>query len=119
LSRGLYTSERLFAEGLKRQDHKEFEKRVRQGYIHNANVDRPAVISVNMQISSIAVNEFLNRLHKYKDGHPANFAKITMDYTWNCIENIPEWSFEVDKVNQKWRGFGDCKPFLRMPELNL
>lgn len=116
-SRKLYTQKRLYDENLKRQSPADFEVQEKQGYVHNANVDRPAVISINMQISSMAVNEFLNRLHLFKDEEPENYAKVTMDYTGGCIINEAEKNFEQDVISQKWAGRGDCKPFLRLIEL--
>lgn len=116
-SRKLYTQKRLYDENLKRQSPADFEVQEKQGYVHNANVDRPAVISINMQISSMAVNEFLNRLHLFKDEEPENYAKVTMDYTGGCIINEAEKNFEQDVISQKWAGRGDCKPFLRLMEL--
>lgn len=118
LSRGLYTEKRLFDDSLLRQDPKEFAKREKVGYVHNANVDRPAVISINMQISSMAVVELLNRLHQFKEDAPSKYAKVMMDYCSGCIENAPEESFFQDVSSEKWAGRGDCKPFLRMPELS-
>jgi hypothetical protein len=117
LSRRLYTTKRLFDDSLLRQDPAEFAKREKQGYVHNANVDRPAVISINMQISSMAVNEMLNRLHPFKDDVPSSYAKVMMDYCGGCIENAREDDFEQDESSNKWAGRGDCKPFLRMTEL--
>ena len=117
-SRGLYTSQRLFDDGLLRQDPTEFKNREELGYVRNANVDRPAVISINMQISSMAINEFLNRLHPYKDETPDSYAKVMMDYSGGCIENVPEKDYSIDINSQKWAGRGDCKPFLRMTELS-
>lgn len=119
LSRGLYTEKRLFDDGLLRQDPTEFAKRERMGYVHNANVDRPAVISINMQISSMAIIELLNRLHQFKEDAPTKYAKVMMDYCGGCIENAPEESFVQDLSSAKWAGRGDCKPFLRMSELSL
>ena len=119
LSRGLYTAERLFDDGLLRQDPKEFAKREKAGYVHNANVDRPAVISINMQISSLALIELLNRIHPFKDDAPTKYAKVTMDYCDNCIINETEASFIQDLSSETWAGRGDYKPFLRMPELNI
>jgi molybdopterin/thiamine biosynthesis adenylyltransferase len=116
-SRKLYTQKRLYDENLKRQNPADFEEQAKQGYVHNANVDRPAVISINMQISAMAVNEFLNRLHSFKDEDPQNYAKVTMDFTGGCIINEAETDFEQDIVAQKWAGRGDCKPFLRLIEL--
>jgi len=119
LTRGLYTTKRLFDDGLYRQDPKEFAKREKAGYVHNANVDRPAVISINMQISSLAVIELLNRIHSFKDDLSTKYAKVTMDYCDTCIINENEESFTQDVSSENWAGRGDCKPFLRMPELML
>ncbi|NNT71572.1 ThiF family adenylyltransferase [Flavobacterium sp. IMCC34852] len=116
-SRKLYTSKRLADENLRRQSPEDFKELEKQGYVHNANVDRPAVISINMQISSMAVNELLNRLHPFKDETPENYAKVTMDYTGGCIMNEAENDFEQDTNSEKWVGRGDCRPFLRLMEL--
>lgn len=117
-SRGLYTSKRLYDESLLRQNPEEFENLEKQGYVHNANVNRPAVISINMQISSIAINELLNRLHPYKDETPDNYARVMMDYTGGYIINENENEFKEDESSAKYVGRGDCKPFLRMTELS-
>ncbi len=119
LSRGLYTEKRLFDDGLLRQDPDEFAKREKMGYVHNVNVERPAVISINMQISSMAVIELLNRLHSFKDDAPTSYAKVMMDYCGGCIENVMERAFTQDPSSSKWVGRGDYKPFLRMPELSI
>lgn len=116
-SRKLYTAKRLADENLQRQSPNDFKELEKQGYVHNANVDRPAVISINMQISSMAINEFLNRIHPFKDEKPETYAKVTMDYTGGCIINESENEFEQDLLSNKWVGRGDCKPFLRLTEL--
>ena len=87
--------------------------------MHNANVDRPAVISINMQISSMAVIELLNRIHPFKEDPSKEYAKVTMDYCDTCIIKENEESFKQDVSSEKWAGRGDCKPFLRMSELIL
>ena len=116
-SRKLYTSKRLADENLRRQSPEDFKELEKQGYVHNANVDRPAVISINMQISSMAVNELLNRLHPFKDESPEYYAKVTMDYSGGYIINESEKDFEQDSNSDKWVGRGDCSPFLRLMEL--
>jgi hypothetical protein len=55
------------AEGIKRQNPQNYENLRRAGYIKNVDEDRPAVISVNATLSSLAVNELLARLHGYRD----------------------------------------------------
>lgn len=117
LSRGLYTPKRLYDESLLRQNPNDFKELEKQGYVHNANVDRPAVISVNMQISSMAINELLNRLHPYKDETPDKYARVMMDYTGGCVINQAENEFIEDEYSANYLGRGDCKPFLRMTEL--
>ena len=119
LSRGLYTEKRLFDDGLLRQDPSEFAKRERMGYVHNANVNRPAVISINMQISSMAVIELLNRLHPFKEDQPFKYARVMMDYCGGCIENVSEDAFTQDPYSATWAGRGNIEPFLRMPELSI
>lgn len=117
MSRGLYNSDQLYAAGLLRQDPIEFERMIKQDYIQNAEVDRPAVISINMQISSMAINEFLNRIHDYKNETSDKYAHVLMNFCEGNIENSPESSFGGDISSSKWVGRGDCNPFLRMLEL--
>jgi hypothetical protein len=117
-SRRVYSAERLFEEGLLRVDPSEFEKRLKHGYVRNADVDRPAVISINMLISSMAITEFLNRFHPFRDEPMYQNARIMIDYAANCICNDPESDFEVDTEAAKYTGRGDMIPFLRMPELD-
>lgn len=117
LSRGLYTVERLRAEGLQRTDPTAYNEQVKQKYVQGVVVDRPAVISLNMLISSLAILELLNRLHGFKDEHANSYAKVMVDFCGSCIENCLEESYEPDENSVKWAGMGDIKPFLRMTGL--
>lgn len=117
-SRRLYTEKRLADESILRQNPETFRSLEKQGYVHNANVDRPAVISINMNIASAAVNEFLNRIHPFKDEVPEHYAKVTIDISGGCIINEAETEFEQDLYADQWAGRGDCKPFLRLLELS-
>lgn len=118
LSRGLYTPQRLFDDGLKRKNPEEFADREKSKYVKNANVNSPAVISINVQISSIAVNELLNRLHSFKDEITSDYAQVTMDFCGGCIINTSELEFDQDINKARWIGRGDYEPFLRLPELS-
>lgn len=62
------------AESLRRTNPALYAERVRIGYIEGVEEDRPAVISINMQAASMAVNELLARLHGYRAGAPADNA---------------------------------------------
>lgn len=119
-SRNLYSAARLEAEGLQRTNSEEYASRLKAGYIQNADVERPAVLPINMLISSMTVVDFLNRIHfsPFKEDDPSNYSRMLMDYTANCTENKDESKFEIDHVAAKYTGRGDCKPFLRMPELD-
>jgi len=117
LSRGQYTIDQLAASCLYRQDPEEYGKRRKEGYIHNVKVENPAVISINMQISSMAVNEFLNRIHNYKYDPPHEYTQVSMDFSDGSICNVSEESLRQDDYQVQWAGRGDCTPFLRMPEL--
>lgn len=120
LSRRFYSPELLEAEGLARKDPLEYNQRLQEGYIRNANVERPAVLPVNMMISSMAVMDFLNRIHQtsIKEDAADTYARIMIDYSANCIENEKEHKFPIDQASALFTGRGDCRPFLRMTELD-
>lgn len=117
LSRRLYTHERLAAESLRRTSPERYAELLKQKYIQGVDVDRPAVISINMIVSSLGVTEFLNRIHPFKDDSAEQYARVMIDCCGGCIENTPEKDFDQDADASRWAGRGFCKPFLRMPEL--
>jgi hypothetical protein len=117
LKRGTYTLNMLQAAGLKRKNPDEFNKRVNEKYIVNIPVDRPAVISINMQVASIAVNEFLDRIHRFKNSNPSSRASIWISITEDLI--ICEGDGEPDLYLQNRVGRGDMAPRLEMPDLQL
>jgi len=119
-SRNLYSAARLEAEGLQRKNPEVYATRLKAGYIQNADVERPAVLPINMLISSMTIIDFLNRIHfaPFKEDAPNSYGRMLMDYTANCTENKSESKFEVDITAANFTGRGDCKPFLRMPQLD-
>ena len=117
LTRGVYTMEDLRASSQFRKNPEEFENLKKNDYIKNINVNNPAVISVNMQIASHAVNDFLNRIHPFKSEHPACYAASTIDISSGYIVNSNESDFEVDTYLKMKSGRGDILPFIEMAEL--
>jgi hypothetical protein len=111
-SRGLYDAEDLKAAGLYRLNPESFPELVKNSYIKNINVNRPAVISVNMMVASYAVNEFLNRVHPYKADPPSEYAQSTIDLTEGCFIHQSEDRFTEDAYLKGKVGFGDRKIFL-------
>jgi len=119
LSRGVYTTEDLRASSQLRKNLTEYENLKKNAYIKNVNVDNPAVISVNMQIASHAINEFLNRIHPYKTECPSHYASSTIDITESYIVNSNELDFKSDMYLKKKCGRGDIVPFIEISEINL
>ncbi len=117
ITRGVYTTEDLRASSQYRKNPEEFENLRKEAYIKNINVNNPAVISVNMQIASHAVNEFLNRIHPFKTEHPSSYAASTIDITEGYMVNSAESDFEQDNYLKKKSGRGDMLPFIEMSEL--
>ena len=74
LSRRVYSQKDLDAAFLKRTDPTAYEEQRKAGYINGVQVDRPAVISINMEAAASAVNEFLARLHPYRAVPNGRFA---------------------------------------------
>jgi hypothetical protein len=114
--RKVYNAEQLKAAGLKRTDPKAYREQVRIGYIRGVEEDRPAVISINMQMASTAVNEFLARLHPYRYDDNGDFAVLRRSFIqgteYRESEEAPSGSFS------RQLGKADVRPLLSMPELS-
>jgi hypothetical protein len=116
LTRMVYTSDDLNAASLFRQNPNQYAALKSEGYIKNVNVESPAVISVNMQISSLAVMEFLARLHRFRHDDNADSAVTRISLTDGYIQKGPDGATDI--YLEKFVGRGDVKPFLNMPEFS-
>lgn len=114
-TRGLFSAEELRALGLRKSNIEEYNELKKSGYITNIAVESPAVISVNMQISSIAINEFLARIHNYRYDDNGNFAIMRLSLTDSYIQY--EGDGEPDKYLAKYVGRGNMAPLLNTPGL--
>jgi hypothetical protein len=116
LGRKVLTPEEIAAEGLRRTDPAAYAEQLKAKYIKGVQEDRPAVVSVNMHYSSLAVNEFLARLHPYRDDGNDGFAWFGSSLTQARFfqagdgEPCPALSRHV--------GRGDVTPLLDMPALS-
>ncbi len=115
MSRGVYDKEALESANLYRQNPLEFMERLKEKYIKNVNVNSPAVISINMLVSSYAVNEFLDRIHHFMSSDPIERAITWISITEGMV--FTESDNTVDNYLLKKLGKGDCRPFLEMSEL--
>lgn len=116
LSRNVITMDDVSAEALKRTDPGSYDRQVEEKYIKGVQVERPAVISVNMLFAALGVNELLARLHQFRYSGNAEFATLTMDlidpYVTNHVDGEP------CRVLAKHAGRGDTLPLLGMPGLD-
>jgi len=116
LSRRVYTMEQLFSANLKRTDIDEYNERIKSKYIDGIDEDRPAVISVNMLFSAFAVNEFLARIHPFKEDPNEEYSTIRFSLTQGQF--YKENESEPCQVMLKHVGRGDVSPLLDMPQLS-
>ena len=116
-SRGVYASKDVSAELLRRDDPVEFRRRVAEGYIKNVQEDQPAVISVNSQVASMAVNEMLARIHRYRNDPNGDFALQQYALHEGYIHKISESKLEVCQALVNDLGRGDVTPLMDRAEL--
>jgi hypothetical protein len=116
LDRGVYTMEQVKAAGLRRTDPKAYRDQVKRGYIRGVAEDRPAVISINTNIASLAVNEFLARLHPYRYDDNAESAIVRVSFIQN--QTYREKEPRASGMFARRLGRGDVTPLLGMPELS-
>lgn len=116
LSRKLYTLEQLRAESLKRTDRAYYNQLKQEKYIVGANEENPAVISVNMFVAALAANDFLSRIHPFRNDLNSQFAiqrfSLVNAFHFNEEDGVP------CSMLKKYVGRGDMIPLLDMPHLS-
>jgi len=115
MSRGLFTMQDVAAAGLARNDPAAHERQVKDGYIRGAQGRRPAVISVNMFGSSLAVNEFLARLHPFREEPNSEHAAVT--FSLASMELLSDAEVGICPILSRSVGVGDRLPLLGLLEL--
>jgi proteasome lid subunit RPN8/RPN11 len=115
VSRELFTMADVAAAGLRRNDPTAHDRQVEDGYIRGVAGHRPAVISVNLFASALAVNEFLARLHPYREEPNAAYAAVT--FSLASMELIYDHESGICDILGSKVGHGDTKPMLGLMEL--
>ncbi|NGO53014.1 ThiF family adenylyltransferase [Mesorhizobium camelthorni] len=115
MSRGLFTMADVAAAGLRRNDSNAHDRQVEDGYIRGVAAHRPAVISVNMFASALAVDEFLARLHPFREEPNANYASVT--FSLASMELIYDAEEGICEILGGTVGIGDSTPMLGLMEL--
>ncbi len=106
ISRGAYTSEQVTAEGWRQVDREHYEAQRIAGYLAAVGEDQPAVISINMQATCLAFNDFLSRLHNFRLDHNAEFAVQRFRLVHGAYSNEAAKG-KPAPVFQKFLGMGD------------
>jgi hypothetical protein len=115
VSRGLFTMRQVAAAGLRRHDPAAHAQQVKDGYIDGVQGHRPAVISVNMLASALAVDELLARLHPFREEPNSDYASVI--FSLASMELITEGEEGRCPLLADNVGIGDATPLLGMIEL--
>lgn len=111
MSRGLVEMDHVVAERIQQISPELHAQQVQEGYIRGVTEQRPAVISVNMLLASLAVNDFLARLHPYREEPNSEVASI--EVSLSSLEIFLEPEAEDCNHLQGKVGLGDVTPLLR------
>ncbi len=117
LSRRVYTMEQVRAAGLFRTDPTAYREQRKEGYIRGVQEDRPAVVQLHSLFASLAVNEFLARLHPYRIDPNGDYAVHRLSLSHGIYEH--EGDGEPCSTLARHVGRGDVSPLLDWPELSL
>lgn len=117
-SRGVYDSETVRAELMKRNNLEEYQKLLKEKYIKGVEEDQPAVISINTQIAAMGVNEMLARVHCFRYEPNSEFAAQYLLLHEGYINRNREEDLPCCEVLKKEVGKGDVVPLLNRPELS-
>lgn len=117
LSRNLFNLEQVQAAGLQRTDPAQYKQLLEEGYIRGIQEDRPAVVQLNSLIASLAVNEFLARLHPYRTDPNGDYSINRISLTHGIFDHEPDGS--PCPVLGRHVGRGDVEPPLDWAELSL
>jgi len=116
LSRKVYTMEQVRAAGLYRTDRSAYKAQLAQGYLRGVVEDRPAVIQLNMFMASLAVNEFLARIHPYRIDPNGDYAVHRMSLSHGIYEHLEDG--DPCPALARHVGRGDVTPLLDWSELS-
>jgi hypothetical protein len=111
LSRRAISPANIEAEDLKRTNPELYKQQKEEKYIKGVVEERPAVITVNTLVASLATNDLLARIHPYRHNPNSSIGCIRIDLREPEIHL--EDDGERDQELNRWAGFGDMKPLLR------
>jgi ThiF family/Prokaryotic homologs of the JAB domain len=116
LSRGVYDLDRVNAEEIRRTDPELYRRRIKEGYLRGVEEDRPAVVSLNMFFAALVVNDFLARIHPYRNTANGDYACISASLAE--VQFYPEGEAAPCQLLDRHVGRGDVTPLLDRPALS-
>jgi hypothetical protein len=97
---------------LKRDNPEMYEEEKKENYVANADIDSPAVISVNMRAAADAFNEFMDRVHHLRTySETVKNAIVKSSVLQTTSYNKCDKS-EGDNLLKPYIGRGDLNPLL-------
>ncbi|MCA8063629.1 ThiF family adenylyltransferase [Burkholderia sp. AU38729] len=111
MSRGVYSQADLDAAFMKKHEPERYKEMRKAGYVKGMDVDRPAVISLNMLVATYAVNELLARLMPFRVEPNAEFAQWRISLSDPLATNYRD-DGEACAAFAKRIGFGTTEPLL-------
>lgn len=115
LARRVISQKRADGEAMARNDPERYHALRAEKYIEGAEIDSPAVISINALASSLVVNEFLARLHPFRQTANADYASVRLKYDGMMLD--VERETDANPIKRAL-GRGDVIPLLDLPELS-
>lgn len=115
LSRKVINTAMIEAEDLRRTDPDRYKQLIQEKYIKGGHEDSPAVITVNTMIASLAMNDFLARIHPYRNNPNFEIGSISVNLKEPLF--IPDVEGEPDESMAQYVGIGDVQPILAMTSL--
>ena len=112
LSRGAYTMDQVTAENWKRKDPKYYQQHHRASYLAEVNEDQPAVMSINMQASCMAFNDFLARIHHYRFDENCEFGSQRFQFVHGHYKSTADGR-KPHPLLRKYMGTGDKSLLVR------
>lgn len=116
MSRGVYSQADLDAAFMKKREPERYEEMVKAGYVKGVEVDRPAVISLNMLVAAYAVNELLARLTPYRVDPNAEFAQWRISLS-DPLASSHQGDGDACAAFARRIGFGASEPLLGIMDL--
>jgi hypothetical protein len=116
MSRGVYSQADLDAAMMSKYEAERYQEMAKAGYVKGADVDRPAVISLNMLVAAYAVNEMLARVAPYRVEPNSEFAQRHISLS-DPLASGYRSEGKTCEAFAKRMGFGSVEPLLGIMSL--